>query len=325
MTSTENVNLQDKIYFIRGQRVMLDRDLAEIYGYETRTFNQQVKNNRERFDDDFYFQLLPEEIPNSLMSKVLTLNVKGNRRGLHIKKLPYAFTEQGIYMLMTVLKGDLVVRQSKALVRLFKQMKDYLLVGTSPTTAEQMLYLASKVDNNSHRIERVEKQMVKQVDLQDFMMTFSNKHLGQEFLILNGQALEADVAYKQIFVQAEKSIILVDNYINSKTLLFFAEMDEKVKVTIFSDNVGGGLRKNNLKDFRHQYPQVKLNLQQTGGIIHDRMIVLDSGTAKQKFYVCGSSLKDGGKRVTTIVALQDSHLADEVIIQLRQQDKLKLL
>ena len=104
--------LKDKIYVIRGQQVMLDCDLAEIYGYTTKAFNQQVKNNIGKFDVDFRFQLTEEEADN-LRSNYLTSSWGGSRY------LPYAFTEQGIYMLMTVLRGDPAVQQSKALIRLF--------------------------------------------------------------------------------------------------------------------------------------------------------------------------------------------------------------
>ena len=106
-------NIYEKIYIIRGQKVMLDFELAEIYGYTTKAFNQQVKNNKERFDEDFRFKLTREEVKN-LRSKNLTSSWGGSRY------LPYVFTEQGIYMLMTVLKGDLAIRQSKALIRPFK-------------------------------------------------------------------------------------------------------------------------------------------------------------------------------------------------------------
>ena len=101
-------NIKNRIYFIRGQKVMIDSDLATIYGYTTKAFNQQVKNNIEKFDDDFMFQLTEIEY-NSLRSKNFTL--KG--RGQHKKYLPYVFTESGIYMLMTVLKGELAIKQSK--------------------------------------------------------------------------------------------------------------------------------------------------------------------------------------------------------------------
>lgn len=102
--------LKSKIYNIRGKQVMLDFDLAKIYGYETKNFNRQVKNNTERFDDDFRFQLTDDEVTQLSRCKIFTLNTG---RGSNIKYNPYAFTEQGIYMLMTVLKGELAVSQSK--------------------------------------------------------------------------------------------------------------------------------------------------------------------------------------------------------------------
>ena len=109
------LNIENKILIIRGQQVMLDRDLAEIYGYSTKAFNQQVKNNIEKFPDDMMFQLTNEEFSYFLRSKFLTSNGRGGNR-----YLPFVFTEQGIYMLMTVLKGDLAVKQSIALVGIIK-------------------------------------------------------------------------------------------------------------------------------------------------------------------------------------------------------------
>ncbi len=113
------------LYFVAGAA-----DLAEIYGYETRFFNRQVKNNKECFDEDFIFQLTADEF-SSLMCKNCTSKETRPGRG-GACKLPYAFTEQGIYMLMTVLKGDLAIRQSMALIRLFKDMKDYSFDGFTP-------------------------------------------------------------------------------------------------------------------------------------------------------------------------------------------------
>ena len=112
--------LRSKIYEVRGKKVMLDFELAEIYGYTTKRFNEQVKKNIERFDEDFRFQLSKEETQN-LRSKKSTSSWGGSRYR------PYAFTEQGVYMLMTVLKGELAVNQSKALIRTFKKMKDYII------------------------------------------------------------------------------------------------------------------------------------------------------------------------------------------------------
>ena len=125
-------NIKDKIYLIRGQKVMLDFDLAEIYGYETRKLNEQVKTNIERFGPDFMFQLKKSEWESILRSKNRTAKILSSKR----RYLPYAFTEQGIYMLMTVLKGELATKQSIAIIRLFKAMKDYM-AETKPTSSLQ--------------------------------------------------------------------------------------------------------------------------------------------------------------------------------------------
>ena len=120
-------NLQNRVYVIRGQQVMLDYDLAEIYGYEVKRLNEQVKRNISRFPEDFMFQLTREEIPDNFSkSQFATLNEKGDKRGSNIKKLPFAFTEQGIYMLATVLRGELAEQQSIFIMRAFREMRHYI-------------------------------------------------------------------------------------------------------------------------------------------------------------------------------------------------------
>lgn len=122
-----NERIESMIYYVRGYKVMLDFELAEIYGYETKRFNEQVKNNIDKFDDDFRFQLTKEEYEYLARSIFSTSRIwtDGNKGGRTY--LPYAFTEQGVYMLMTVLKGELATKQSKALIRIFKFMKDSLI------------------------------------------------------------------------------------------------------------------------------------------------------------------------------------------------------
>lgn len=140
-------DLKDKIYMIRGVQVMLDKDLADIYGYSTKAFNQQVKNNIEKFDEeDLMFQLTEEET-NNLRSKFLTANISVMSRSL-----PYAFTEQGVYMLMTVLKGELATKQSKALVRLFKKMKDYVIENQQVVSQRDFLRLSLQTSENAQNI-----------------------------------------------------------------------------------------------------------------------------------------------------------------------------
>ena len=140
--------LKSKIYIIRGVQVMIDADLADIYGYETRYFNRQVNNNIERFDLDARFQLTKEEYQN-LMCKNFTSSWGGTR------KLPYAFTELGIYMLMTVLKGELAVDQSKKLIRLFKQMKDFIVQLQNVLPESEIKMLAIQTQNNTEDIRQI--------------------------------------------------------------------------------------------------------------------------------------------------------------------------
>ena len=136
--------IKDLIYEIRGQKVMLDFDLARIYGYGTSAFNQQIKRNLDRFPQDFSFQLTKQEFESILPSHFVTSSWGGRR------KLPYAFTEQGIYMLMTVLKGEKATIQSKALIRIFKKMKDYIIENNNNLVSyDDVLKLSLQTNENT--------------------------------------------------------------------------------------------------------------------------------------------------------------------------------
>ena len=144
--------LKGYIYSIRGVRVMLDMDLAKIYGYSTKDFNRQVKNNIEKFEQDFMFQLSDEEC-EILRCKNSTSSWGGRRYN------PYAFTEQGIYMLMTVLKGDLATKQSKALIRIFKQMKDYIVDNQPLLGQREYLQLSLQTTQNTQDLLDLRKSL----------------------------------------------------------------------------------------------------------------------------------------------------------------------
>jgi len=138
--------LKDKIYIVRGTQVMLDFELAEIYGYETRYFNRQVQNNRERFrGDDFMFQLTEEEFEN--LKCIFFTSSWGGRR-----KLPYAFTEQGIYMLMTVLKGELAIEQSRTLIRLFKGIFKFSM------QTRKLIYTTNAIESVNSAYKKLNRQ-----------------------------------------------------------------------------------------------------------------------------------------------------------------------
>ena len=147
--------LQSKIHIVRDQKVILDVDLAEIYGYETKNFNRQVKNNKAKFEgDDFMFQLTDEEVEKLSRCKNFTLN-RGTGRGSNIKYNPYVFTEQGIYMLMTVLRGELAIKQSRALIRTFKQMKDYIIENRELIGQREYIQLSMQTAENVRDIAKL--------------------------------------------------------------------------------------------------------------------------------------------------------------------------
>ena len=146
--------LKEKLYEIRGKRVLLDADLAEIYGYDTKGFNRQVKNNIEKFDEDFMFELTDEELED-LRYKNCTANISSKSR-----YNPHVFTEQGLYMLMTVLKGPLAVKQSKALIRNFKRMKDYILENCDLIGQRELLQLSMETANNRIEISKINSDMI---------------------------------------------------------------------------------------------------------------------------------------------------------------------
>ena len=205
--------LKDKIYTIRGQQVMLDFDLAEIYGYETKNFNRQVKNNIERFEgDDFMFRLTKEEFDN-LRCKKFTSSWGGSRY------LPYAFTEQGIYLLMTILKGELAIKQSRTLVRLFKTMKDYLIENQPLLTQKNYFALVDKIEENSKDIKEIRETMVSKAELSDFMKLFDQGIHNEEILILDGKPFKADEAYQKIYRGARSKILIIDDYIGTKSCI----------------------------------------------------------------------------------------------------------
>ena len=158
----DETTIRDKIYEVRGVKVMLDFELAEIYGYETKNFNRQVKNNIAKFEgDDFMFQLTRDEIDNLVRCKISTSRAdtlfKGQSGGS--RYLPYAFTEQGVYMLMTVLRGDLAVRQSRALVMAFKAMKDYIIENQGLVGRQVYLRLSMQVSDNIRDNIQLRKDM----------------------------------------------------------------------------------------------------------------------------------------------------------------------
>ena len=307
------LQIENKIYTIRGVKVMLDMDLAQIYGYTTKAFNQQVRNNIEKFDEDFRFQLTKDEVNEFLRSNFLTLE-----QGKYSKYLPYAFTEQGIYMLMTVLKGELATQQSKALIRIFKKMKDFILDNRALLDGTELANLSIQTVRNTDDIAQIKETMVSKDYLMSIINDFSELSAIREVLVLNGKAVEADTAYIKIYQQAKQTIYVIDNYINLKTLTLLSHAKTAVQIIVFSDNIHKGLNRTELSDFTKEYPSIKLSFQKTNGIYHDRYIVLDYNSPDEKIYHCGASSKDSGNKINTITKIEDTKVYHKIVDDLKK-------
>ena len=327
-------SMESMVYTIRGVKVMLDFDLARIYGYETKRFNEQVKNNIEKFPPDFMFQLTCEEvdeisrskksatIKSSMESEEISasqnvtsikspmeseeitrsknltsiMQAKGTKGGRTYR--PYAFTEQGIYMLMTVLKGELAVQQSIKLVRLFKRMKDYFSESKNLIDVSQLFALINTVHSNARRLAIAEEKL--DVVMGYFMDPLKYK----DFAILNGRKLDADLAYQEIYFFAKHSVLVIDDYISLKTLDLLRACREGTSIIICSDNKAKNkVTDDFINDFIEQ-TGLSLTLKKNNGVFHDRFIIVDYGFDGETIYLCGASSKDAGEKVSVIVTIE---------------------
>ena len=337
--------IRDRIYVVRGVKVMLDFDLAEIYGYETKNFNRQVKNNADRFEgDEFMFQLTREEVEDLMRCKNFTSRIgnlfKGQSGGS--RYLPNVFTEQGVYLLMTVLRGELAVRQSRALVMAFKTMKDYIVETQGLVWQRELLRLSMQTTENVQEIRKVHEILdsqgkeltdlqirlvehddiladalvrmnntVQKSELAPFLKQFEVPEYAREYLIRDGHPVRADVTYMDIYSRAKNSVYIIDNYINIKTLHLLQDVKPGVSVTVFSDNLQNKLHLSDVADFSTEFPNIPVSFITTGGIMHDRFIVLDYGKNGERMFHCGASSKDAAVKLTTAI----SELTSEDIIR----------
>ena len=198
-------------------------------------------------------------------------------------------------MLMTVLKGDLATKQSIALIKAFKSMKDYiietngLLLNTNP-------YIESKFASIDRRFEVVEHKIDAVMD--NFIDESTYKH----FVILNGEKFEADLAYQDIYSKAKLSVLLIDDYIDIKTLQLLKSVKKGVAITIVSDNKArNGLNAIFVKD-----SGLSIKFRKNNELFHDRYIAVDYRQSSEKVFHCGASSKDAGNRITAINELSDA-------------------
>lgn len=278
---SETIDIQPMIKVIRGQQVMLDSDLSALYGVETRRLNEQVKRNIERFPDDFMFQLRKEELDN-LMSQNATSSWGGTR------KLPYAFTEQGIAMLSTVLKSQTAVEVNIRIMRAFITMRRFI------ATNAQLFQRLETIEY--HQLEMKQHQEVTDRRIDEVF-----KHLDADIppmqgIFYDGQVFDAYRFVSDLIRKAKQSIVLIDNYVDDTVLTLLDKRSEGVSATIYTQRISSQFQ---LDVDRHnsQYPLIEIKRFNKA---HDRFLLIDN-----EVYHIGASIKDLGKKWFGFTLMRD--------------------
>jgi phage regulator Rha-like protein len=290
---------------------MLDRDLATLYGVETKVLNQAVKRNQERFPERNCFQLTRDELPNPSKSQIVTLNVSGNKRGSNVKKLPFAFTEQGVAMLASVLRSETAVRISLQIMDAFVAMRHFMMQNGG--FINRLSNVEAKIlEQDSHLIDHDRK-------FDELFEAMDRGELKSKGLFYNNQEFDAYVFVCGLIRQAKRRIVLVDKYVSENVLAMMLKREKGVSATIYTD-VQSKVHKVDLEKYNAQYPDSPLNVLSCYGM-HDRFLFIDD-TA----YHFGASLKDLGKN--TFFFTQEDFSLEEVLkkseekrIELEQQPR----
>lgn len=309
-----DTDIQGMIYQIRNQQIMLDFDLAKLYGYELKKMNQQVKRNIDRFPEDFMFQLTKEEV-ELVKSHFVTSpsNLFQGQEG-GTRKLPYVFTEQGVNQLSAVLKSPIAVKQSVLIIRTFVKMRHYIIQNRQLLDGYDILKIESRLNNTEQEIRQIKSNMATKDDvstsdkkLENLIENFIVTEQIKEFAFLKGDKFEADELFIKLYSEANYTIYIVDNYISIKTLSHLKHKKENVNVIIFTTNAGGKdkLRKAEFNDFNAQYPSLLLK---NNSLSHDRYIILDYNTWKERIYHSGASIKDAGQKVCSVNEITDKQI-----------------
>ena len=274
-------NIENKIVVLRGVQVMIDRDIAAIYGVETKRLNEQVKRNIERFPGEFMFQLTREEV-DFVKSQFATSrnNIFEGQDG-GTRKLPYAFTEHGVTMLASVLKSETAVKASVQIVKAFVSMRHFLQ-SNAEIFAELKFIRQHQIETDVHLRESDKKI--------DQLFSLMDKYNIDETqgIFFQGQIFDAYAKFESFIQSAKKEIILIDGYVDLSVLERLSKKNNGVTVTIYTDPKTK-LTAQDIQKFNAQYPT--LTLWHTTKR-HDRFMIID-GTV---LYHIGASLKDLGKK-----------------------------
>ena len=277
---SDNIKIKNMIYEIRGKNVMLDSDLAMLFGYETKQLNRQVLRNINRFPENYCFQITDTEYI-SLRCQNGTLK---NGRGEHRKYLPYVFTEYGITMLAGILKSELAIKMSLRIVDIFITMKNYI----NTSLIEQKYF-------NELTIKNTEDIKLLQESFNKLNTKESNNHIFYEGQIYDSYSLLID-----ILSRAKKEIIIIDNYAGKK--LFDIIKNINVKVKIYTENI------DNISKEKYEKQYNNLEIINTN-IFHDRFIIIDN----KVLYHSGASFKDLGKKCFAITKMEDNNILKELL------------
>ena len=282
---SDNIKIENMIYEIRGKQVMLDSDLAKLYNVETKRINEAVKNNIEKFPERYCFQLNDEE-SNNLRSKISTskINSHGGRR--YNQRV---FTEQGVYMLATILKSKIAASITIAIMDAFVVMKN--IINTS--LIEQKYF-------NELTIKNTEDIKLLQESFDKLNTKESNNHIFYEGQIYDSYSLLID-----ILSRAKKEIIIIDNYAGKK--LFDIIKNINVKVKIYTENI------DNISKEKYEKQYNNLEIINTH-IFHDRFIIIDN----KELYHSGASFKDLGKKCFAITKIEDNSILKELLNKLKK-------
>ncbi|HNW83200.1 MAG TPA: ORF6N domain-containing protein [bacterium] len=261
-------DIQTRIYTIRGKQVMIDADLAELYKVDTKVLNQAVKRNPDRFPEEYMFTLNETEFL-SLRSQIVTSNKRGGRR-----YFPNVFTEQGVAMLSAVLKSDIAVEISIKVINAFVKMRHFIA-------------------SNAQIFQRLDAVEAKQIEtdskLEKVLDALENRQIQpQHGIFFDGQIFDAYKFVSEIIRSAEKSIILIDNYVDETVLAQFAKKKPDVSLKILTKNISRELEID-VKKFNEQFPVAEI---QKFDKSHDRFLIIDNSIV----YLFGASLKDLGRK-----------------------------
>lgn len=285
-------DIEDRIFCIRGVNVMIDRDLAEIYGVKTKRLNEQVKRNIERFPERYIFQLSDNEILK------LVANCDRFNKLKHSTSNPYAFTEQGVSMLASVLNSATAIDTSIKIIDAFVAMRHFMQ-NNAKVFVEIESIKQHQIETDIHLIEndrRIEHILT---------LLEKNEQEDKQKLFFDGQIYDAFSLMVSIVQKAEKDIVLIDNYVNTETLDILSEKKKGVNVQIFTSK-NNKITKTAIEKFNSQYPKLALSFTDK---FHDRFIILDHRIA----YHIGASIKDAGKKCFAVSLINDQWMVEALL------------